>query len=428
MMRWIVAILFIGLASAHVTGADPLLSGAPGDSVCSGCHNGGGIGARGSVGINASGGELYVPGMKQRITVTVTDTTARRFGFEIAARQAKNPAVAQAGSFNSIDDRTQSICQDRLLVPCRTPTQLQFVTHTELGTTGTGKFQMEWTPPATDVGPVVLYAAGNGANGDGTDRGDHIFTTSLVLFPNKPQINPTRGVVNGASFLPGIASNGWITITGTNLAPTTRVWTAAELTGGKLPTSLDSVSVRVNNKQAYIYFISPTQINAIAPADTAIGPVDVTVTANNATSEFAIANLQTFAPAFFTFDGTYLAATHANNALLGKVGLFPTAPTATTPAKPGEVVVFYGTGFGPTEPAIAAGQLTDQVAPIKSTLIVTIGGVQAKLAFAGLVPPFAQLYQLNVEVPNSLPDGDHAVIAQIGGQTSNAGPKITVLR
>ncbi len=76
----------------------------------------------------------------------------------------------------------------------------------------------------------------------------------------------------------------------------------------------------------------------------------------------------------------------------------------------------------------ATGALTDQVAPIKSALIIAIGGVQAKVAFAGLVPPYAQLYQLNVEVPDSLPDGDHAVIAQIGGQTSNTGPKITVLR
>ena len=414
-------------ANAYVNGADPLMSGAPGDSVCSSCHGGGGgPAARGNVIISTSGGEFYVPGVKQKITVLVTDTTARRFGFQISARQAKNPSAAQAGSFNSIDGNTQSICQDRRPVPCTTAAQFQFVTHTLAGTIGTGKFEFEWTPPPTDTGAVVFYAAGNGANGDGTDRGDHIYTTSLLIASNKPQINPTRGVVNGASFLPGIASNSWITITGINLASTTRVWTAAELGGGKLPTSLDGVGVSVNNKPAYVYFISPTQINAIAPSDTAVGPVDVTVTSNNSTSDFAIANLQTFSPALFTFDGTYAAAAHANNALLGKAGLFPSAPTATTPAKPGEVIVLYGSGFGPTEPQIPAGQLTDKVALIKSDLSLTIGNLSAKILFAGLVPPFAQLYQINVEVPASLAAGDHAVVARIGGQTSAAAVKITV--
>ena len=162
------------------------------------------------------------------------------------------------------------------------------------------------------------------------------------------------------------------------------------MTGGKLPTALDGVSV--NGKAAYIEYISPTQINAVAPADSSVGPVEVRVTSSGVTSDAAIATLQAYAPALFTFGGKYLAATHANSAPLGKSGLFPTAPTATTPAKPGETVVMYGTGFGATTPAIAAGAATDVVAALATPLKVTIGGVSANAVFAGL------LYQFNIRM------------------------------
>ncbi len=77
-------------------------------------------------------------------------------------------------------------------------------------------------------------------------------------------------------------------------------------------------------------------------------------------------NLQAFSPAFFSFDGKYLAATHAHNTAIGKTGLFASAPNLTTPAKPGETIVLYGTGFGPTNPVVPPGQLTTQAANIGS--------------------------------------------------------------
>ena len=52
---------------------------------------------------------------------------------------------------------------------------------------------------------------------------------------------------------------------------------------GKLPTTLDGVSVNVGSKPAYVYFISPSQINVQAP-DVGTGPVPVTVTTAGGTS------------------------------------------------------------------------------------------------------------------------------------------------
>jgi uncharacterized protein (TIGR03437 family) len=244
-------------------------------------------------------------------------------------------------------------------------------------------------------------------------------TAAAAVPSNNPTINSdSTGVTNGASFQTTIAPNSWVTIKGTNLATTTRTWTSDDLAGGNLPTSLDGVSVTINGKPAYVEYVSPTQVNVVAPDDSSTGSVEVKVSVNGQTSSASVSTLKSFAPAFFTFDGKYLAATHADNSFLGKQGLFSSAPDLTTPAKPGETIVLYGTGFGPTNPAIPAGHLTDQVANITTPYTITIGGQQAQVLFGGLVPPFADLYQFNVVVPSGLANGDQPVKAQINGETS----------
>ena len=425
----------IALASpilADVGGANPRLTGAPGDSTCISCHGGGTPvnGGPGSVSIATT--STYAPGVKQRITVIVADSAQRRFGFELTARLSSNLINGQAGTLAAVDNATQIICENGRRSPCTSASVVQFATHTQTGTIG-NTFNIDWTPPATNAGNIVLYAAGNAANGNNSESGDRIYTTSLTLTPAAavaaPTISSTGGVVNGASFQAGIMQNSWFTISGTNLASSSRTWTSAELAGGKLPTSLDGTGVTVNGKPAYIYYISPTQINALSPADDSQGPVEVKVTSNGLSSGAVTAQLNALSPAFFTFDGAYLAATHADNGLLGKAGLFASAPTATTPAKPGETIILYGTGFGATNPAITAGQLTDKLASLSVQPVITIGGVEAAVAFAGLVPPYAGLYQFNVVVPDSLANGDQPVVARIGGAsslTSNKCCSITI--
>jgi len=57
--------------------------------------------------------------------------------------------------------------------------------------------------------------------------------------------------------------------------------------------------------------------------------------------------------------------------------------------------------------------------------------VDAPVVFAGLVPPFARLYQLNVTMPDAAPNGDQAVVAEIGGVSplkSDTCRSITVQR
>ena len=79
----------------------------------------------------------------------------------------------------------------------------------------------------------------------------------------------STAITNAAQATAGIASNTYITIKGTNLAPTKRSWAAADFgaSGKTLPTSLDGVTVTVNGEPAYITYISPVQINALTPTD-----------------------------------------------------------------------------------------------------------------------------------------------------------------
>jgi uncharacterized protein (TIGR03437 family) len=141
-------------------------------------------------------------------------------------------------------------------------------------------------------------------------------------------------------------------------------------------------------------------------------------------SSAASGQLQTFAPAFFLWNGEYATATHVNYALAAGPGVSATA----TPAKPGETIILWGTGFGPTNPPEPIGQLTSG-APTATTLpTVTIGGVQAQVIGAALSPGFAGLYQIAVQVPGSLSDGDQPIVAQAGGAQSPAGVVLTVQR
>src|SRR6202035_424860 len=98
--------------------------------------------------------------------------------------------------------------------------------------------------------------------------------------------------------------------------------------------------------------------------------------------------------------------TTANCNLVSPAGLF--AGVTTVPAQPGDIVVLWGTGFGPTTPAAPAGQLVpaSQVDSVVNPPSVLIGGVPAQVVSATLTPGNAGLYQITIQVPDGLNDGD----------------------
>ena len=213
---------------------------------------------------------------------------------------------------------------------------------------------------------------------------------------------------NAFSNLPNspIQPGTWVAIKGSNLSNTNpgRGWNANE----SFPTSMDGTSVTINGKPAFVYYISPTQVNVQAPSDSTSGPVNVVVTNNGANSAPATAQYQASAPALLQWGGGQYAyaeiTRNPDNAYIGN----PAVVTGTVAAKAGDILTLWVTGLGATNPALPAGQqpqfVNGSFPAVTTAPTVTVGGVNVTVL--GSILRFAGLYQVNVQLPASVPSGN----------------------
>jgi uncharacterized protein (TIGR03437 family) len=392
---------------------------------------------RGSVTIAAS---TYVPGVTQTIKVTVQHPEAIRWGFEITARMVSDQ-TKQAGTF-TVNDVVRVRCDTTPAADAPCNGALEFPEHKSAPFTDAGvgfTFSVDWTPPATDVGDIVFFAAGNAANGDRNLTGDHIYTTSKVVSSStacsltaKPTI---RAVESAASFQSGIAPNSLITIFGQGFMKSgaTRTAQSFDFAGNAYPKQLGCVAVEIDGQRVPITYLQSDQINAQAPTTADLGSVSVKVilnpdAANQVSSDAGTVQMQRQMPAFFTFDGKSIAAVSGSGTLVAN----PAVVTGASPAKPGDVVSLYATGCGFTNPVFQAGELSSGLATIPPQFSITVGGVAlaaADVLYAGLSPgSISGLYQFNVRIPAAAPDGDVPVVLQVNGVASQTGATIAVKR
>jgi uncharacterized protein (TIGR03437 family) len=235
-----------------------------------------------------------------------------------------------------------------------------------------------------------------------------------------PSITP-NGIVPGT-----IQPGEWVTIYGTNLASGTATWT------GDFPTSLGGTSVTIDGKAAYLYFVSPGQIDLQVPNDTVTGavPLVVTTATGSATSTVKLAQ---FGPSFFLLDAKHVAAiiprsdgsgaySGGSYDILGPTGTSLGYPTVA--AKAGDTIELFGTGFGPTTPAVPAGQAFSGAAPTTNPVTLRVNNVSLTPTFAGLSG--AGLYQINLTVPSGLGPGDVSLQASVGGAQTPSGVVISL--
>ena len=225
-----------------------------------------------------------------------------------------------------------------------------------------------------------------------------------------PQISR---VVNAADFTQPIAPGGLITVTGANLSPITQSAT------GSLPTSLGDSCLQVNGLSVPILYVSSTQINAQLP--NIDGNTTLRLATPGGVSDNFNLTILPAAPSVFriattqTDSGTTPSIVRSDNNQL---------VTPSNPVHRGDVLVIYATGLGRTTPLIPAGQPapTDQLASTQIPVVVTLGGIQQQVLFAGLAPGLVGVYQINVQITRSVPEGLSVplVISQGGGTTSLA--------
>ncbi len=216
-------------------------TGAPGESTCASCHGGGPGGGR--VAITSSTGTTYTPGVTQHLTVTITDANAAAWGYEMTAVQAAATSTG-AGTFVATDTNSG----------VRTSGTKSYAAQLNdfAGTTGSHTYAVDWTPPATNVGNVTLYAAGLGADNSGDTSGDSTYTTNLTLTPStsgsatlalSPATLSFSYQIGGAT---PAAQNVSVASSGTALSytvATSATWLTATPASGTTP---GSISVGIN--------------------------------------------------------------------------------------------------------------------------------------------------------------------------------------
>ena len=194
-----------GPPTVHAFSAGPPAgyTGAPQEEpeACAECHVPPDAGT-GKISITAP--QTYVPGQTYPITVTHqnVDPTRVRWGFQLTVLDTASDE--KAGELQSTDGLTQ------VLNNAGPGSARQYIEHsangTFIGQQNTASWTFNWTAPATDVGPVQFYAAGNQANNDGNTSGDYIYRTFIASAPASStpdfaiSVNPTsRSVVPGGS-------------------------------------------------------------------------------------------------------------------------------------------------------------------------------------------------------------------------------------
>jgi uncharacterized protein (TIGR03437 family) len=217
-----------------------------------------------------------------------------------------------------------------------------------------------------------------------------------------------------ASIADFYAPNTFVTIYGLNLAHVTKAMTADDISGNMLPTALIGTGVRVliNQIAADIYYVSPTQINLLIPTLLIGGPATVQVEVDGLAGPPITIMLGSTAPALFQLDASTALATHLDGSKV----------TQDAPAHGGEVVVLYATGLGPTVPAAIPNQLPAGIAVVAARdFQVQLNGVavdRTAVIYAGVVPGYAGLYQINLRLPQDAPQNPEIRV----GTTSQMSP------
>jgi uncharacterized protein (TIGR03437 family) len=203
------------------------------------------------------------------------------------------------------------------------------------------------------------------------------------------------GVAHGASFAGNFAPGMVLSVFGSGLAPSTQV-----ASGLPLPLSLAGVSATVNGVSAPFYFVSPGQLNVQVPYETTLGPAVLAVNNNGQVAVFPF-TVSAAAPGIFVGGDGSVAPNPAGAA--------------------GQTLLAFITGDGDLTPTLATGATPPATTAIarlpqpRMPVTLTVGGVNAAIAFVGVPNGLSGVTQINFVVPEGVPSGDQPVVVTVGG-------------
>ncbi len=230
----------------------------------------------------------------------------------------------------------------------------------------------------------------------------------------------SASIVNAASNISGaLAPNTIATLYGTELSYVTRALSGDEVVN-RLPTAIGATGVRVlvGGIPAGLYYVSPNQVNFLVPALLAPGPSDVVLMLDSRAGPIVPTAILAAAPALFLQETGWAVATRPDGSIVSRA----------SPARPGEVIVLYGTGFGQTAKPLSDGLVPRAAAEIEraAEARLLIGGKALErpaVFYIGVTPGFAGLYQINLKIPADVGENPEIII-EIAGQASPPGVRL----
>ncbi len=220
------------------------------------------------------------------------------------------------------------------------------------------------------------------------------------------------GAVHAASFAKGapLVPGSIVSVFGSNLA-------AGQFFAETvpLPKELGSLSATMGNTDVPLFFSSSGQVNAQVPFDLpAHSATQLVVKVGNSFTVPETINLAASQPGVFTINQS---GSGPGAILDAKFVLV----SAQNPAKPGDVIQVFATGLGQTNPVARSGERSPSSPPatVVKTVTATVDGINAPVHFAGLAPGFVGLYQVNVQIPAGVKNGEVSLVLKQEDVESN---------
>lgn len=262
--------------------------------------------------------------------------------------------------------------------------------------------------PETELTSIVSLRSVTVADIDADGRPDLLgidgqfeIERNLFVLRNASPRAGAASAVSAASFLGGrLAAGSIISLFGANLANGLVVNSEAVA-----PEELGGVSVSVRDivgieRKAQIFFVSPSQVNALLPADTASGPVNISIkTASGALASAAV-EVVDFAAGLFAATSDGLAAANLLRISedgsrsvepvveLNAAGQVVAKPIDLGPATEQVFLLLYGTGI--------RGRASTP------TTTVSVAGANQVVQYAGAQGEFVGLDQVNIRLNRNL--------------------------
>jgi uncharacterized protein (TIGR03437 family) len=229
-----------------------------------------------------------------------------------------------------------------------------------------------------------------------------VFQTTLSPHFVAKFILPNEATTVSAASYDGspLASEAIVSMFGSSLATTTKG--AATI---PLPLNLEGTIVRVRDssgmeREASLFFVSPTQVNFQIPPGTANGTATITIISGDGAVSVSQVQIVNVAPSIFSADATGRGIAAAQVQRTGSVNFEPVfrfdvtrgqivgVPIDLGPSTEQVYLVLYGTGI----------RLRSNL----NQVTATIGGTNASVSYAGSQNGFVGLDQVNILIPRSL--------------------------